>query len=213
MRAATPPSDSIEHFATIAARLDHPFADRQAVLRAAGLDDELWGQLVEHWSARLGTPEGEALAERFGDVYAAERRPHREPAPGATSEPAAPRFLSTAPPPLAAPATPAGAAWADAAPRSSPAPSASPTSRHPLAGTTDVAWQSIRAATPFVAPPPGGVHLPPAAPLPPPRVGELGSTLPVGARLPAPVLPFQGSNTPPSSPAPAAPPSEPRFRK
>lgn len=199
MSAATPPSDSIEHFATISARLDHPFADREAVLRTAGLDEELWGQLVEHWSARLATPEGEALAERFGDVYATERRPHCEPA------------LAPAPLPLAASAAQAGPAWATAPTGS--LPSGSPTSRHPLAGTTDVDWRSIRAATPFVVPPPEGVHLPPATPLPPPRVGELGGTLPVGARLPAPVLPFQGSNTPPSKSAPLAPPSEPKPRK
>lgn len=95
MDPATHSSDSIERFAELSALLDEPFADRQAVLRAAGLDDERWTDVVERWAALLATAEGEVLAVRFGDAFVAARRPCGRPKLEAAPEPMAPRFPST----------------------------------------------------------------------------------------------------------------------
>lgn len=95
MLTAPSPYGSIERFAELSARLDDPFADRQAVLRAAGLNEGRWGDIVQRWSTRLRASEGAVLATRFGDGYAAAMRHQLPPARELAAEPTGQRFLST----------------------------------------------------------------------------------------------------------------------
>jgi hypothetical protein len=61
--------DTIERCAELSALLEDPFADRAAVLRAAGLDEAAWSAAQERWVEKLAAPEGEALIARYGEVY------------------------------------------------------------------------------------------------------------------------------------------------
>ncbi len=61
------PADSVDRFAELSALLADPFADRAAILRAAGLDAERWRQVQEGWAGCL--QEGGPVAERFAAVY------------------------------------------------------------------------------------------------------------------------------------------------
>lgn len=160
MNPAMPPSDSIEHFATVVAWLDDGLADPQAVLRTCGLDRERWEQLVAYWSTCLARADG-GLVERFGAAYAAARR-------RLIDRPRAPTAMSS--PPLA---------------------HAGPS----LASTIDVDWSSLRAAVPFQPSAPGSVCARPATSLPSMPRADVTGTLPIGARLPVPVLPFAGTDS------------------
>jgi hypothetical protein len=101
----TPPDpvDTVERCAELSALLDDPFADRAAVLRAAGLDEESWGAVQERWVARLAAPKGAALVARYGEVYEATlRRLSSGGAPGGAppdTDPEGPAFLSPEPRP------------------------------------------------------------------------------------------------------------------
>lgn len=71
------PIDSIERFAEVSATLDDPFAERDEVLRAAGLDAAGWAETERRWSQRLredtADPKG-TLVARFSKVYTATRQ-------------------------------------------------------------------------------------------------------------------------------------------
>jgi hypothetical protein len=77
----------IEPFAALLAELEHPFADRAQVLRAAGLDEEALETLKRHWLSTLGAaPAGpNPLLQRFGNAYERSRTAigaaRRNPAP------------------------------------------------------------------------------------------------------------------------------------
>ena len=69
---ASIPSQSIEAFGELMARLEDPFAHRGDVLRKAGLDETAFQRLEEHFAKDL-VAESEEPAKRFGDAYEAAR--------------------------------------------------------------------------------------------------------------------------------------------
>jgi hypothetical protein len=85
---------AIELFAALMARLDEPFAARDQVLQAAGLDDSDFQRMADRWSKELRGDGAPALALRYGDAYEAAAR---ELASANRGERAAPdlRFLNT----------------------------------------------------------------------------------------------------------------------
>src|SRR5262245_61478214 len=84
---------TIESFAELTARLDHPFADRAAILRSAGIDEAAYRRHRDQWSADLAGAPSPELAQRFSDAY---ERVVRELAAVHGGERAAPdpRFLN-----------------------------------------------------------------------------------------------------------------------
>lgn len=64
------PSQSIEAFGELMARLDDPFADRAEVLRTIALDEIAFQRLEERFARDLAA-ESEEPARRFGDAYEA----------------------------------------------------------------------------------------------------------------------------------------------
>jgi hypothetical protein len=64
------PHDSLTRFAALAAHLGEPFADRPALLLAAGLDERRWAEQVEQWSARLNADASGELHRCFAEAYA-----------------------------------------------------------------------------------------------------------------------------------------------
>lgn len=76
------PADDIGAFAALCARLDDPFAERDSVLRAAGLSIAEWGRIKETWQQRLGAGgEAAALGRAFGAAYAAAKATIAGPTP------------------------------------------------------------------------------------------------------------------------------------
>jgi hypothetical protein len=94
LNRATVLTDSIDRYAELCARLDDMFVPRAATLGAAGLDEQAWITISAEWAERLCASEGAALAERFGEVYAATRRRLRAPALLGAPE-GDPQFMST----------------------------------------------------------------------------------------------------------------------
>ena len=96
----TPPDPvaTVDRCAELSALLDDPFADRSAVLRAAGLDEKSWAAIQERWVAMLAAAESDALVGRYGEVYETTLR--RLASGGAPARPApdtdreGPAFLS-----------------------------------------------------------------------------------------------------------------------
>jgi hypothetical protein len=86
------PHTHIEFFAELTARLDHPFADRAAVLRSAGFDDATYRRHLDRWSADLASALSPELARRFGEAY--ERAARALTAPSGDSAAPDPRFLN-----------------------------------------------------------------------------------------------------------------------
>jgi hypothetical protein len=83
-----PPAGSVEHFAALVARLSAPFAEREAVLREAGLDEPAYAALEARWTAQLAGDS--ALVDRYVARYTATRAPTASlpPVPVPASTPA-----------------------------------------------------------------------------------------------------------------------------
>lgn len=64
------PLDALTRFAALAAHLGEPFADRPALLLAAGLDEHGWAEQVEQWSARLNADASGELHRCFAEAHA-----------------------------------------------------------------------------------------------------------------------------------------------
>lgn len=62
------PSESIEAFAMLSARLDHPFAERTAVLGSLELTEQAFAALQQTWAERL-SQDRTGLGDRFVDAY------------------------------------------------------------------------------------------------------------------------------------------------
>lgn len=69
MNPASPGVTSVERFAETVASLAAPFAVREAILRAAGLDERAWAHLEDQWIARLEADS--ALVDRYIARYEA----------------------------------------------------------------------------------------------------------------------------------------------
>jgi hypothetical protein len=147
----TPPDPiaTVDRCAEVSALLEDPFADRAAVLRGAGLDENTWAAAQARWVERLAAPDAEALVTRFGEVYETTlRRMASGGAPVApASDPdgeepgAAPtlRSASVAPPPRLSPV---------------PSPLPPPLAQHSLAGAASLdPGARLDEALPFAASP------------------------------------------------------------
>jgi hypothetical protein len=88
------PVESIERFAELCALLNEGFADRARVLGAAGLDEAAWKRLETRWMTQIAESSNGALARRFGEAYAAKRRPFAEDPSTAAPLTPGPRFLN-----------------------------------------------------------------------------------------------------------------------
>jgi hypothetical protein len=188
------PVDTIERFAEISALLDDTFAERDEVLRAFGLDAEIWARIEARWLLRFQEAEGTELGKRFGKAYRetvqrlAGTAPTTEEA--ADTEPEGPGFLNTTAQPWRAEAAVVGQSASGAPPPLLAAPEA-----------TLHLGAALPLALPAV-PPDVGDTLDSAGPLPlpvlpfhppqPPQAEDEGpdATLPLGAQLPRPALPF-----------------------
>jgi hypothetical protein len=201
----TPPSptDSIERFAELVAHLVDGFADRTAVLRAAGLTQASWTQIEGRWMERLASTEGGELARRFGDAYAAARARLLRPtlASGAEEtrdthflveeaqplqEAAAGRDVGAEPPHLLAPPAVGGVA-----PPSRATPPAAPASG--LDRTAETSFAPILASLPFAARGEGATAGAPTEPQPMPSRAAphpLDATIEAPTALSHPPLPF-----------------------
>ncbi len=85
---------TLERFAAICAQLDDGFADRALLLVTAGFDESSWKRLEEAWTTQIMEDSDSALSRRFGEAYAAARRPGAgTPTPTALLAPG-PRFLN-----------------------------------------------------------------------------------------------------------------------
>ena len=94
MSVHSSPVESIERFAELCALLNEGFADRARVLGAAGLDEAAWKRLETRWMTQIAESSDGAPARRFGEAYAAKRRPFAgDPSPVAALA-AGPRFLN-----------------------------------------------------------------------------------------------------------------------
>jgi hypothetical protein len=64
--------DDIWAFGELCALWDHPFSDREQVLRSAGLSAAEWARVREEWRERLGAGDDRAaeLGRVFGEAYA-----------------------------------------------------------------------------------------------------------------------------------------------
>ena len=152
----------------------------------------------------LTSPEGEALIDRYGEVYETTLRRLSSggapvgPAPDTDRE--GPAFLSKDAQPWRDEAAAVAVSGTGAAPtlrsppssrppRPSPAPPPLPSDVHPLAGTAAVNPGALRPALPFAE---RGDVVPPPAPLPRPSpASPLAETLDLGVRAPLPATPFE----------------------
>jgi hypothetical protein len=57
--------DDVTAFARLQAQLRRPFADREAILRAAGIDEPALSRAETHWKERLADPDAHALRDAF----------------------------------------------------------------------------------------------------------------------------------------------------
>jgi hypothetical protein len=158
---------TIDAFAAIVAQLDDAFANRAAILGAAGLDEASWKRLEDRCTTEiLGRSDG-ALARRFSEAYAARRRPVERAAVGApcfTAEGS--RFLSREPQPWRDEAAAVSLGALGEAPRllsvveSDTRPLArAATAANDLDATAEIAFGPPRAALPFLQTPPPGRRL------------------------------------------------------
>jgi hypothetical protein len=86
----------LESFARIQARLRAPFADRDAVLHAAGVDEVAFRSAKARWSAELAANDADPLRDRYRAAFAAARSRSSEPPVGA-DEPDSSRSESETP--------------------------------------------------------------------------------------------------------------------
>lgn len=73
----------VEVFAGLLARLDHPFADRAAILSQADLTERSCEAIAAVWRARFAEPSSGELVERFAAAYAHARTALRSGQPTA----------------------------------------------------------------------------------------------------------------------------------
>ena len=148
------PIDTVEGFARLVVLLDDPFADRAALLEAAGLDEAGWRDAMRRWTGLIESSD-DALVDRFVAAYRLAR--HEIEGAGASVSPtlAGPAFLScdaqpwreqAAAVPLAGEGTPPPFASAPDAPDTEPDPfSAVP----PALRTAEVPAFLVSAVLPF----------------------------------------------------------------
>ncbi len=206
LRREAPIPLDLESFARVQAQLHAPFASREDVLHAAGVDEAAFRTAKAHWSVELAAGDAEPMRDRYRSAFMSERAPSPRPASApdgqvaGVDEPQGKADDDLGSPPPEAPA---------AAPRderrfvasymlaSAPVASPPPTSTGAL-------------ASPFAAPPPAPLAPPDPAAIPPARVqrarhsatpGFVASTEPLDfERLRAIVLadptPFLGRTSP-----------------
>ncbi|MEP7124575.1 MAG: hypothetical protein ABJE95_26845 [Byssovorax sp.] len=179
MNPAPASPGSVEHFAEIVAQLSAPFAVREAVLRAAGLDDRAWIQREDLWIARLEADP--ALVDRYVVHYRAVEQ-GRVPVDIAPIAPVS--VIAPTPTP---------------APTPEPAPSASQPEPPPLVAEPIAAWRidgtlepdagaALRASLPFLKSRPAAHITTPSPVAPPADPRRPDATLELGASLPLPSL-------------------------
>jgi hypothetical protein len=187
------PVDTVDRCAELSALLDDPFADRAAVLHAAGLDEAAWTRVQERWAERLASAGGDALVARYGEVYETTLRRlagGRAPAgPTPDTDRVGPRFLSAEAQPWRAEAAAVQVSGTGEAPTlrspSSPPPPRPP---GPPVAEPPLAESSLAATVPL------GEHVPvPTHPFAPPSraASPLADTLEIGERVHVPVTPFE----------------------
>jgi hypothetical protein len=210
----------IESFAELTAQLDHPFADRVAVLRSAGLDEAAYRCHCDRWTADLAAAPSPALARRFGETYV--RAVHALAA--APREDAAampdPRFLNADVQPFREEAAVVGREmvevpsrlFIDHNPAPAPAPPTRVMMREPQPPSSVVApfvppsmrhFTDIRETELAAGPPPDGPVLPfrPATQAEPPEPSESASWIPEGMRSFTSIGETQPAPDAPSRPA------------
>jgi hypothetical protein len=102
----TEPPHGVDAFATLSALMAHPFADAPALLKEQGIDEAAWRSIEARWADCFQAVDGEPLADRFGDVFAATVRSLIEPAVPSTEREADPHALADVAPPVSGAASP-----------------------------------------------------------------------------------------------------------
>lgn len=172
--------NDIELFADLMVRVDDPFAQRDAVFIASGLDEDGYRNLVDTWRTRFDRDPTGSLAARFAEVYDARRaamlEARRREACG-EKDAADLRFLNTDVQSFREQAATVAREPAVEAP-----PPALPPSQVPL-----VSPAIAEPITPIAqALPTYAISPPPPPPIAPPT--PMMATPPVAARRPAPTL-------------------------
>ncbi len=211
MNPASPGVTSVERFADTVASLAAPFAVREMILRAAGLDERTWAHLEDEWIARLDA-DG-ALADRYIAHYEAiVRGPSTPRAEAAPPSPAGLGLLIPEAAPWRSEVASVSQALGAGLPALLPAPLPE---RPPFVGPPVASWRidgtlepdagaALRAVLPFSRGPSNLPRSIPAAANPPVDPARVGATvdLPAGLRFLG-ALPFPLADTPHRTPSAA----------